>query len=182
MLYVMRHGKTDWNADYRLQGGTDVPLNDEGREMAREAAKKYKDVPFDICYVSPLIRARETAEIFLEGRNMPTCVDARLREMSFGIYEGTDHVYEKPDCPMYTMFKDPAHYVAQGGAESFEELFARTGEFLKEVAEPLVAEGKSVLIVGHGAMNTSIINRYRNIPLEHFWETLCKNCELVQVL
>lgn len=182
MLYVMRHGKTDWNADYRLQGGTDVPLNDEGREMAREAAKKYKDVPFDICYVSPLIRARETAEIFLEGRNVPTYVDARLREMSFGIYEGTDHVYEKPDCPMYTMFKDPAHYVAQGGAESFEELFARTGEFLKEVAEPLSSEGKSVLIVGHGAMNTSIINRYRNIPIEHFWETLCKNCELVRVL
>ena len=182
MLYVMRHGKTDWNAAYRLQGGTDVPLNEEGREMAREAARKYKDVPFDICFVSPLQRARETAEIFLEGREVPMIVDGRLREMSFGQYEGTDHIFEKPDCPMYKMFKDPAHYVAEGGAESFEELFERTGEFLREVAEPLATEGKSVLIVGHGAMNTAIINRYRNIPLERFWETLCKNCELVQVI
>ena len=163
MLYVMRHGKTDWNAQYRLQGGTDIPLNEEGREMAREAAKRYKDIPIDVCYVSPLQRAKETAELFLEGRNVPMIVDDRLREMGFGIYEGTDH------------------YVAQGGAESFEELFARTGEFLKEVAEPLVKEGKNVLIVGHGAMNTSIINRYRNIPLQNFWDTLCKNCELVKL-
>ena len=177
----MRHGKTDWNAQYRLQGGTDIPLNEEGREMAREAAKRYKDIPIDVCYVSPLQRAKETAELFLEGRNVPMIVDDRLREMSFGIYEGTDHVYEKPDCPMYTMFKDPINYVAQGGAESFEALFARTGEFLKEVAEPLVKEGKNVLIVGHGAMNTSIINRYRNIPLQNFWDTLCKNCELVKL-
>ena len=109
-------------------------------------------------------------------------IDDRLREMGFGIYEGTDHVYEKPDCPMYTMFKDPVNYVAQGGAESFEALFARTGEFLKEVAEPLVKEGKNVLIVGHGAMNTSIINRYRNIPLQNFWDTLAKNGDIVQVL
>ncbi len=182
MLYVMRHGKTDWNAQYRLQGGTDVPLNDEGRRMAREAAKKYKDVHFDVCFVSPLQRARETADIFLEGRGIPIIVDNRLREMGFGPAEGVDHVYEKPDCPAYKMFKDPEHYVAKDGAESFEELFARTGEFLKEKAEPLVKEGKSVLIIGHGAMNTSIINRYRNVPLKNFWETLCGNCELVQIL
>lgn len=182
MLYVMRHGKTDWNAVYRLQGGTDIPLNEEGREMAREAAKKYKDIPLDVCFVSPLQRARETAEIFLEGRDVPMIVDDRLREMGFGPSEGVDHIFEKPDCPAYKMFKDPANYVAEGGAESFEELFERTGQFLREVAEPLVAEGKNVLIVGHGAMNTAIINRYRNIPLERFWETLCKNCELVQVI
>lgn len=182
MLYVMRHGRTDWNAEYRLQGGTDIPLNDEGRQMAREAAMKYKDIPLDICFVSPLQRARETADIFLEGRDIPVIVDDRLREMGFGISEGIDHIFQKPAYPAYSMFKDPAHYVPTDGAESFEELFHRTGEFLQEVAEPLVKEGKNVLIIGHGAMNTSIINHYRNIPLKNFWETLCKNCELVQVL
>lgn len=181
MLYVMRHGKTDWNAQYRLQGCTDIPLNDEGREMAREAARKYRDVPFDVCYVSPLIRARETAELFLADRGVPIIVDQRLREMSFGKYEGWDHIYEKPDCPIYKMFKDPVHYVAVDGAESFEELFDRTGEFLRQVAEPALQQGKNLLIVGHGAMNTSIINRYREIPLENFWDTLCKNCELIQL-
>lgn len=181
MLYIMRHGKTDWNIQFRLQGSVDVPLNDVGREMARNAAKEYADVPLDVCYVSPLERARETAEILLEGRDVPIIVDQRLREMCFGEYEGMDHIYEKPELTIYKMFKDPENYVPDRGAESFEELFARTGEFMEEVAKPLVREGKNVLIIGHGAMNTSIINRYRNIPLKNFWDTLCKNCELIRL-
>ena len=59
MLYIMRHGRTDWNAAHKLQGCSDIPLNNEGRQMAEEAHKKYKDLKFDVCYCSPLIRARE---------------------------------------------------------------------------------------------------------------------------
>ena len=50
MLYIMRHGKTDWNAKHKLQGRTDIPLNEEGIQMAEQAKEKYKDVNFDICY------------------------------------------------------------------------------------------------------------------------------------
>ena len=71
MLYIMRHGKTDWNAKHKLQGRTDIPLNEEGIQMAEQAKEKYKDVNFDICYCSPLVRAKQTAEIVLEGRNIP---------------------------------------------------------------------------------------------------------------
>ena len=71
MLYIMRHGKTDWNVLHKLQGRTDIPLNEEGRNMARKAADIYKDINFDVCYCSPLKRAKETAEILLEGRNIP---------------------------------------------------------------------------------------------------------------
>ena len=66
MLYIMRHGKTDWNAKHKLQGRTDIPLNEEGIQMAEQAKEKYKDVNFDICYCSPLVRAKQTAEIVLE--------------------------------------------------------------------------------------------------------------------
>ena len=55
MLYIMRHGKTDWNAVHRLQGSEDIPLNEEGRQMARDARKKYGDLRFDICYCSPSV-------------------------------------------------------------------------------------------------------------------------------
>ena len=104
MLYIMRHGRTDWNAAHKLQGCSDIPLNNEGRQMAEEAHKKYKDLKFDVCYCSPLIRARETAEIFLRGTNVPIIEDKRLHEMSFGIYEGVEHVTDKPDCSVYTLF------------------------------------------------------------------------------
>ena len=88
MLYIMRHGKTEWNELHKLQGRTDIPLNENGRKMAREAGKRYREIHFDICYCSPLIRAKETAELVLEGRIVPIVTDDRLMEMCFGEYEG----------------------------------------------------------------------------------------------
>ena len=84
MPYIIRHGKTDWNVRHKMQGRTDIPLNEEGRQMAEAAREEYRDVHFDICFCSPLIRARETAEILLRGRDVPIVTDNRLMEMSFG--------------------------------------------------------------------------------------------------
>ena len=98
MLYIMRHGRTDWNDLRKLQGRTDIPLNDAGREMAEAARKEYADVHFDICFCSPLIRARETAEIVLRDRNIPIVPDDRLKEMSFGECEGLENSFGISDC------------------------------------------------------------------------------------
>ena len=65
MLYILRHGKTDWNAAFKLQGRTDIELNEEGRKMAAKAAKEAECIDFDICFSSPLKRAYETARIVL---------------------------------------------------------------------------------------------------------------------
>lgn len=183
MLYIMRHGKTEWNARHKLQGRTDIPLNEEGRSMAQNAAREYKDIHFDICYCSPLVRARETAEILLKGRDIPIVTDDRLLEMSFGIYEGIENSLQIPDCPINVIFNDPAGYVASvGGAESFAQLYARTGEFLREAAAPRLEAGEDVLIVGHGAMNSSIICQVRNVPIEQFWSAGIENCKLMKLL
>lgn len=181
MLYIMRHGKTDWNQLRKLQGRTDIPLNDIGREMARKAAETYKDVHFDVCFCSPLSRALETAQIFLADRDIEIITDERLVEMSFGIYEGSENASEIKGCPIDFLFNKPAEYKGTEGGETFEELFARTGDFLKNTAEPLLEQGKNVLIVGHGAMNSSIICQRRNIPLERFWEAGIENCKLMEL-
>ena len=183
MLYIMRHGKTDWNARHKLQGRTDIPLNDEGRKMAGNAAAECRDIPFDLCYSSPLIRARETAEIVLRGRDIPIFTDDRLVEMSFGEYEGVENSFDIPDCPINVLFFHPEQYTfSAGGSETFEELFTRTGEFLDEVIYPLMGEGKNVLIVGHGAMDLSIICRIRKLPIEDFWKTGIENCKLMRLI
>ena len=88
MLYIIRHGKTDWNLRHKLQGKTDIPLNDEGRQMAIDAGIQYRDVHFDTCYCSPLIRARQTAELFLQGRDVPVIIDDRLEEMGIDAKRG----------------------------------------------------------------------------------------------
>ena len=178
MLYLLRHGKTDWNQQQKLQGQIDIPLNEEGKRTARQAHENYKDINFDICYSSPLIRAKETAEIFLEGKNTPIITDDRLKEMAFGEFEGVTGYFNNPACPINDLFVNPTSYVKKGGAESFEELFERTGSFLEEVIAPALKENKDVLIVGHGAMFCSLISHLKNTPLENFWDNLIGNCEL----
>ena len=183
MLYIMRHGRTDWNDLHKLQGKTDIPLNEEGRLMAENARETYKDIHFDVCYCSPLIRAKETAEIFLKDRSIPVIYDDRLKEMGFGEYEGFPYSFNDADCPVNVIFKHPGEYKESiGGAETFDELFARTGSFLKEIAYPLVESGKDVLIVGHGAMNSSIICQIRDVPVERFWSESIENCKLIRLI
>ncbi len=182
MLYITRHGKTDWNVIQKLQGHVDIPLNEEGIESARTAGIKYKDIHFDVCYCSPLDRARKTAELFLEGRDIPIITDDRLIEMGFGEYEGITGYFNNPSCPINNLFVDPVNYIQTGGAESFEELFARTGSFLNEVIYPELEQKRDVLIMGHGAMNCSIISQIKKTPLSEFWSNLIGNCELVKLL
>lgn len=182
MLYIMRHGKTEWNSLHKLQGRTDIPLNDEGRLMASMACEEYKSVNIDICYCSPLCRAVETAQIVLKGRNIPIITDDRLVEMSFGEYEGIENSFQIPNCPINVIFKEPENYLESvGGAETFYELFARTSQFLKEMVEPQIHEGKDILIVGHGAMNSSIICQMKNLPIKDFWEAGLEQCKLIQL-
>ena len=181
-LYIMRHGRTDWNNLKKLQGRTDIPLNEEGRIMAQKAQEEYKNVHFDVCYCSPLIRARETAQLLLKDRNIPVIIDERLIEMSFGVFEGVEKAYENPECQMYSFFTDPEHYKEPEGGESFKQLFKRTGDFLNDVVYKELQKGKDILIVGHGAMNSSIICQVKNIPLANFWDAGIENCKLKKLI
>ena len=183
MLYIIRHGKTDWNDRHKLQGRTDIPLNEEGQRMAEKARDDYSDIHFDLCFCSPLARARETAEILLENRNIPIIVDCRLVEIGFGSYEGVEIRLLHQDCPLNVFFRTPEKYIVPPvGAESLDELFARTGSFLLEQVNPRLAEGKDILIVGHGAMNSSIICQIRQLPRAQFWSAGIENCKLIHLI
>ena len=87
-FYVTRHGQTAWNRENLVCGITDLPLDETGREQARQTAQKLKDTHLDRVIVSPLLRARQTAELICQGRALPLSVDARVREQNYGIYEG----------------------------------------------------------------------------------------------
>ena len=183
MLYIMRHGKTDWNAKKKLQGRVDIPLNEEGIEMAKKAKDEYKDVHFDVCFCSPLIRAKQTAHLVLAGRNIPIIEDERLVEMSFGICEGVENYAHNQDYPIHILFERPQDYrIPVEGGESLQEVYARTGAFLKEVVEPLLKQDKDILIVGHGAMNSSIVCQVRGLPVEKYWSAGIENCKLMRLI
>ncbi len=88
MFFVLRHGQTDWNLDARLQGSTDIPLNDTGREQARKAADILRDHGLERIIASPLSRALETAQIVGAALGLETTTDVRLIERNFGRFEG----------------------------------------------------------------------------------------------
>ena len=95
--------------------------------MARNAGEEGRNIHLDICSCSPLVRAVETASLFLDGRNVPIVCDERLKEMCFGIYEGIKDSMSIPDCPVNVLLTHPENDKAVENGESLEELYARTG-------------------------------------------------------
>lgn len=188
MLYIVRHGETDWNREHRVQGHTDIPLNDYGRHLARETAEGMKDVKIDMAFTSPLLRARETAQIILGERDVPLIDEPRIQEIGFGCYEGVLSGGEcrSPESEAFDLFfTDTGNYRPPEGAESVEDLYARTGEFLRELSdrEKTDLAEKSILISTHGAAMTAILNRIRgNVSVSGFWKNeVPPNCSVTMV-
>jgi len=87
-FYVFRHGQTDWNKERRIQGHSDIPLNDEGRRQASQLRETLSHLNLDIIFSSDLDRAYETAVIACDGLGLEVIKDQRLREAHFGQAEG----------------------------------------------------------------------------------------------
>ena len=180
-IYLVRHGETDWNRERKVQGSVDIPLNDYGIYLAEETAKGLKDVKFDIAYTSPLIRARKTAEVILEGRNIPIIDEPAIQEVNFGAYEGMciSGVNKAPESAEFTkFFSDTGNFVPAKDGESVEGLLERTGHFLEELIQKEELEKKTILLSTHGAAMTALLNCIKgNLEPKNFWvENVPPNC------
>lgn len=184
-LYFIRHGETDWNKIRRLQGKSDVRLNEFGIHLAKETAKGLKDVPFDIAYTSPLVRAKETAKLVLGDRQIPLVEDKRIEEMGFGIYEGmcsSEENMEIPDPKFLYFFTAPWKYHAPKGGETMEELLKRTGDFLEDLRKNPIHKKQTILVSTHGAALCALLAHIKGNDLKHFWgKGLHKNCAVTIV-
>jgi len=146
MLLLVRHGETDWNREGRWQGQSDTPLNDVGREQAARLAAELDGV--DVVYSSDLARARETADILAARLELTVRIDRRLRERSFGAWEGKT----APEIEV-EFAAEHARWLAGEGpgaddAEPAADFAARVQAFVAEVLERHPDE--TVLIVAHG--------------------------------
>lgn len=183
-IYFVRHGETDWNKERKIQGQVDIPLNEFGRHLARETAKGLRDVPFDVCFTSPLGRARETAQIILQGRDVPILEDKRILEMNFGVLEGKCCSKEGWDVPdsFQMFFDDPVHYQAPEGGEDFQAVRERTGDFLNWLFAQEQYRDSAVLVTTHGAAMAGLLNNLKKKPLAEYWGVgVHKNCGVTEV-
>lgn len=183
-IYFVRHGETDWNKERKIQGQVDIPLNEFGRHLARETAKGLRDVPFDVCFTSPLGRARETAQIILQGRDVPILEDKRILEMNFGVLEGKCCSKEGWDVPdsFQMFFDDPVHYQAPEGGEDFQAVRERTEDFLNWLFAQEQYRDSTVLVTTHGAAMAGLLNNLKKKPLAEYWGVgVHKNCGVTEV-
>ncbi len=180
ILYMIRHGETDKNKQKLLQGRTDVPLNEYGRDLARITALALQEVSFDVIFSSPLQRARETAELMRLSRKIPILIDERIQEISFGDYEGhcfKGENYDLPDPDFNLFFTAPEKYSTPPNGESFAEILERTGTFLRELMDNEEYQDKCILISTHGCALKALFSNLTGCALKDFWgEGVYKNC------
>lgn len=147
---MVRHGQTDWNFEKRYQGHQDIPLNATGRQQARELAGVLQNETIEAIYSSDLGRAKETSEIIATPLSIPINYDPRLREMSFGLWEGQTftEIYRDYPTEFEEWFRHTSDYTVPGG-ESVNQLLERFQDFLADVS---ARHSGSVLLVTHGGV------------------------------
>lgn len=144
VIGFVRHGVTAWNKEGRAQGNTDVPLDDEGIEMAHRVAERLSKEQWDVIYTSHLIRAKKTAEIIADKMpGVELVEDVRLREFGGGLVEGTteEERIKKwgKDWREHDMGFEPDESIISRGMESIDEITKKH-------------PGKRVLVVSHGGI------------------------------
>lgn len=156
ILYIVRHGETTWNALRKIQGATDIELNEKGIAYAKLTGEALAEVKFDLAISSPLKRAMDTARYVLNGRNIPIHTDKRIQEISFGIMEGSqiEGVFEKE---FDYFFHDTKKYSAPKGGESLEDVCRRTREFWEELTGTESLKDATILIATHGCAGRALL-------------------------
>ncbi len=161
-LFLARHGETDWNAEGRWQGQTDVPLNPNGRAQAHTLAERMRREGIAAMASSDLSRARTTAEIVAQVLGTGTIhTDPGLREQRYGRFEGLTRRESAARFP-----EEWARYVADWRTtppegESYRALVARVGAAIHRIAEGLASP---TLVVMHGGAIRAILGEHASIP------------------
>lgn len=166
-ILLVRHGETEWTADDRFNGRTDIQLSESGRIQARNLgiALRYDDIA--VCVVTPLQRSQETARLALEGRNVAVINKPDLIESDFGEWEGLSRreIKEKYPLEWERWNADPAGYAPTRGENGYQ-VAARAIPALNEIVAHYT--GKTVLIIAHNTVNRILLAHALGIPLPEF--------------
>jgi len=164
-VIVVRHGETAWNAEGRIQGHLDSPLNEEGLAQAVLVADRLARQRFSRLYSSDLGRALQTAQPLSDKSGRAVHADARLRERNLGIFQGhTGAQCERRWPKHYAGFRsrDPEHMIPAG--ESGRELYERVVDVFTALARE--HPGERLVVVTHGGVLDALYRFVRGVPLE----------------
>jgi broad specificity phosphatase PhoE len=161
-FYFLRHGQTDWNAQGRFQGHSDIPLNALGLSQADDAARLLAPCPIDLVVASPLVRARKTAEIVNAQLRKPLEIDDGLKERNFGALEGLIITEVKAKLGLRPHERLVKHLPPD--AEPWHETGERTVRVLTAWLDR--HPGKTLLFVAHSGLFDALYEKIYGVRLE----------------
>lgn len=172
-IYLLRHGETDWNKEGRIQGHTDIPLNQNGRMQIAQIAKGLAGIcpDIDLIICSPLSRARESAEIAAENLYYPMdriVIEHMLIERCFGEAEGMTAKERAIKYPNYR-YSDTGYYFP--GMEEYKDLMKRANSAVQKISSTY-KDKKNILVVSHGAFLAAVITAVTEGRIPYFSDTI----------
>ena len=169
MIYLIRHGETEWNREEIFRGRADISLNQTGFREAELIGEYLKGMDIHVVYSSPLSRARETARRIAQVFNLKVQLLEGMIDMNFGRWEGRPvkevQIHEKE---LYQQWIERPHLVRFPGGESLDEVRIRAMDTLESVVQAY--HGNNIVIVSHRVLNKLIICGVLGIDNSHFWQ------------
>ena len=157
-LYVVRHGQTDWNKESKVQGKTDIPLNEEGIKEAQELKELVCKLNLDLVITSPLKRALETAKILTDNK-VKIITDDRIIERDWGLNEGK-LLQEVDRVKCWNVYLN----IDENNIEKVQDFLSRISLFLEDIINKY--PDKNILIVAHSAVSRAIHYLIEKIPID----------------
>jgi broad specificity phosphatase PhoE len=177
-LFLARHAESAWNAERRFQGRTDVGLSDMGREQAAALARALARRRVGTIYASPLVRARETAEIVARERGLTVTLVDELRELSLGVWEGrtVDDVLAT-EADAYRLWRERPYDCPPPEGERIEEVARRVLPVMERIvsAHP---DGEDALVVSHGGVISVYLCHLLGLSPNALWQLAIGNASL----
>lgn len=177
MIYFVRHGQTDYNLNKICAGQKDIPLNKNGIEQARLTALKLKDIKFDVCFCSPLIRAKQTCEEILKyHNNLKVYFDDRLKERNYGKLEN-----QPQSSITFNRWKvgEDEEQAKKFEIEDIMSVYDRISNFYDEIIKEY--ENKNVLVVAHNGIFRVSSAYFNGFPKGNDFSTIVmQNAEVVE--
>lgn len=162
-ITLLRHGESVGNFEDRFQGHADFPLTEKGRLQAKSLAEKWKNEGrcFDLCLSSPLLRARETAEIICNVLHVQISLNLEWKEIDNGLLAGLNAEEAEETVPRPPVITPYTHYGKTG--ESVWELYLRAGQGIQYILDQ---EPGTYLVVAHGGILNMVMYAVLGIPLQ----------------
>ena len=180
-LLLARHGESMWNAERRFQGSTDVPLSARGRAQAQALTRGLRPYRVRAAYASPFRRARETAELALQGTGVPVVVLDELRELSLGQWEGctVEEIRARDGDPYVAWLRAP-HDCPPPDSEPLPVVSERVRAAVDRIAAAH-PNGDDVLVVAHGGVISVYACHLLGCSFNSLWRLRVDNASLTVV-